>query len=157
MVVKVCLAHLKKYCPGGGYILSLEFQVFHDFLIAEEAIGSDKFILVVAIVDCSHFPAPMRQGPFVMLSHIDVIFFHELSRIDQVECLFLTSSLLNYLALKVALNLEAVIEHQRFFIVQVQLREKCTPKHIIDSISILHVHLLLDSLIDQSPKPCIQC
>jgi hypothetical protein len=127
MLIKVCLAHLEKYCPTVGYILSLEFKILHDFLITEEAIWADKFVLVIAVVDGSYFPTPMRQRPLVMFSNIYMIFFHQCTLINQVKSLFLTAGLLNYLSLKIALDLEAVIERKSFLIVQVQFCEECTP------------------------------
>lgn len=85
-----------------GPVLCLEASVLDDFLIPKEIKLPDTFVLMVTVVDSSDLPSPMRHGPLVMLSHVDVVFLFNVTSVHHIETLLITACFLDDLVFEVA-------------------------------------------------------
>jgi hypothetical protein len=143
--------HFQEDGPLFGDVLGFEVEVLHHFLVAEEVEPFEDAILVVAVVDCADLPATVGHRPFVVFSHVDVVFFLDAALEDEVEGLFVVACFLDHLIFEVALNVETLVELLCFFVLDVQFGEKGTFHHIVDLIPFFQLYLALDSFVYLTP------
>jgi len=82
----------------------------------------------------------------------NVILFLKRALIDQVKHFLLASRLLDDLSFEVALQLQTLVKLPGFFVFYVQLREEAAFHHISNFVSLLYLHLSLDSIVDIDPN-----
>jgi len=61
--------------PSPTQIFRFKLTICDYFFISKKVKCFEMAIFIVGIVDCSYFPLAMWQGPFVMLSDVNMIFF----------------------------------------------------------------------------------